>query len=58
MALCGSDKSVPDRRPFEKAAEAMNVFIDTGASSFISREVLGKIFGMPIEFELEQDPLD
>ncbi|KAI3326842.1 hypothetical protein HD806DRAFT_488357 [Xylariaceae sp. AK1471] len=58
IAASGLEGNVSDRRPLQLAAEAINVLFSTGTSSFISRQVLGKELGMPIEFEFGQDEND
>ncbi|KAI1420352.1 hypothetical protein F5Y12DRAFT_788329 [Xylaria sp. FL1777] len=55
MAASGLDRGVSDRRPLQLAADAMNGFFDSGASSMICKEILGKGMGMPVEFRDEQD---
>ncbi|KAI0416786.1 hypothetical protein F5X98DRAFT_387764 [Xylaria grammica] len=58
MAASGMEGGVSDRRPLRLAAEAMNGFFDSGASSTICEQVLGKQLGMPVEFEVEQGESD
>lgn len=49
MAASGLEGGVSDRRPLQKAAEAMNVFFHSGVSAMICKRVLGEQFGMPVE---------
>ncbi|KAI1120570.1 hypothetical protein F5Y10DRAFT_258140 [Nemania abortiva] len=51
MAASGLEGGVSDRRPMQKAAEAMNEFFDSGASSMVYKSILGDQLGMPIEIE-------
>ncbi|KAI0156453.1 hypothetical protein GGR57DRAFT_463469 [Xylariaceae sp. FL1272] len=51
MAASGLEAGISDRRPLQKAAEAMEVFLATGSSSFITKDVLAAKLGMSLEFE-------
>ncbi|KAI1262316.1 hypothetical protein F5Y18DRAFT_397995 [Xylariaceae sp. FL1019] len=53
MAASGLEAGISDRRPLQKAAEAMEDFFATGSSSFIAKNVLSAKFGMSLEFDVE-----
>ncbi|KAJ8130719.1 hypothetical protein O1611_g2907 [Lasiodiplodia mahajangana] len=55
MAASGLEGGISDRRPMQKAAEAMNVFFGSGASDMVCKMVLGEQLGMPVEFESDDE---
>ncbi|KAK8045826.1 hypothetical protein PG996_013890 [Apiospora saccharicola] len=44
---------VSDRRPLQKAAEALSNFLESGTGDFLVNKVLGEAMGIPVAFEDE-----
>ncbi|KAK7999004.1 hypothetical protein PG991_014679 [Apiospora marii] len=53
MAASGAEGGVSDRRPLQKAAEAVNTFFELGTGGFLVNKVLGEALGIPVAFEDE-----
>lgn len=52
MAASSYEGSVSDRRPLEKAAEALHTMIETETGNFLINKILGEALGIPVAFEV------
>ncbi len=56
MAACEVDSGgISNGEPLEKAAEALDVFFQSGTANFIIQKVMGEQFGIPIEIDDEEN---
>ncbi|KAK8079330.1 hypothetical protein PG994_003137 [Apiospora phragmitis] len=55
MAASGLEGGVSDRRPLQKAAEALNDMLELGTGSFLIDKVLGDALGIPVVFKDEDE---